>query len=256
MDFRPKEEMQNQCVVNMRTEQCCGEHRKRLELFCQEDEAFICVLCVPRHSSHSFLFLHEALSVYKDKLKTALSSLELKFEHLKDQQKTNEKELLDIHDDAYSLEQYVIQEFTKLHLLLHDWEQKLLQQLKNNNVAVLKQKEENLECTKHDAVVTSVKVPTGSLEFRKEITLTLEEMKENAENIKSDVTATCKALYDKSEPIKQKTVDILTVPESFEDLAVMFSEEEWKMLRKQDKELHREVMIQNYETLISVGHAR
>ncbi|XP_043942457.1 nuclear factor 7, brain-like [Protopterus annectens] len=202
--------MQNQCAVNVTTEQCCGEHRKRLELFCQEDEAFICVLCVPRHSSHSFLFLHEAPYVYKDKLKTALSSLELKVGHLKGQQKTNEKELLNIHDDAYSLEQYIAQEFTKLHVLLHDWEQKLLQQLKYNKVSVLKQKEENLECTKHDAVVTNVKAPNGSLEFRKEITLTVEEMGENAENIKNDVPAKCKALYDKSETRKQETVGFLT----------------------------------------------
>ncbi|XP_043942455.1 zinc finger protein 569-like [Protopterus annectens] len=246
--------MQNQCTIKVRAEQCCGVHKKRLELFCQEDEAFICVLCAPRHSSHSFLSLHEALSVYKDKLKTALSSLELKVRHHKDLQKLHEKELLDIHDDAYSLEKYIIEEFTKLHLLLHDWEQKLLQQLKNNKVAVLKQKEDNLECTKCDAVVTSVKVPNGSLEFRKEITLTVEEMKENAENLKNYVTATCKALYDKLEPVKLETVGFLTAPETFEDVAVTFSEEEWKMLRKQDKELHREVMVQNYETLISVGY--
>ncbi|XP_043942453.1 zinc finger protein 182-like isoform X1 [Protopterus annectens] len=367
MDFNKKDEMQNLCAVKLRTEQWCGEHRRRLELFCQKDEAFICVLCVPRHSSHSFVFLHETATVYKDKLKTALSSLELKVKHLKDQQNTNEKELLDIHDDAYSLEKYIIeeftklqlllhdweqkllqqlkndkvallkqieenlectkrdavvtnvkvpdgslefrkeitltmeemgdnaenikhdvtatckalyeksetikqktvdfltedaysleqyiaQEFTKLHVLLHDWEQKVLQQLKNNKMAVLKQVEENLECTKHDAVVTNVKVPNGSLEFRKEITMTLEEMKENAENIKNDVPAKCKALYDKPETIKQETVGFLTIPETFEDVAVTFSEEEWKMLRKQDKELHREVMVQNYETLISVGY--
>ncbi|XP_043942988.1 nuclear factor 7, brain-like [Protopterus annectens] len=210
-----KEEMQNRCAINVRTDHCCGEHRKRLELFCQEDEAFICVLCVPRHSSHSLLLLHEALSMYKDKLKTALSSLELKVGHLKGQQKTNEKELLDIHDDAYSLEQYIMREFTKLHLYLHDREQKLLQQLKNNKVAVLKQMDENLECTKHDAVVTNVKAPNGSLEFKKEITLTVEEMKENAENLKNDVPATCKALYDKSQTRKQETVGFLTVSALF-----------------------------------------
>ncbi|XP_043923845.1 zinc finger protein 320-like [Protopterus annectens] len=42
--------------------------------------------------------------------------------------------------------------------------------------------------------------------------------------------------------------------ESFEDVAVRFSREEWKMLSKQQKELHKEVMVQNYETMISVGY--
>ncbi|XP_043923737.1 putative zinc finger protein 705E [Protopterus annectens] len=47
----------------------------------------------------------------------------------------------------------------------------------------------------------------------------------------------------------------LEVPESFEDVAVKFSREEWKMLSKQEKELHREVMVQNYENMVSVGYS-
>ncbi|XP_043921895.1 uncharacterized protein LOC122797152 isoform X2 [Protopterus annectens] len=47
----------------------------------------------------------------------------------------------------------------------------------------------------------------------------------------------------------------LEVPETFEDVAVTFSEEECKMLSKQQKELYREVMVQNYETMISVGYS-
>ncbi|XP_043943295.1 zinc finger protein OZF-like isoform X2 [Protopterus annectens] len=44
----------------------------------------------------------------------------------------------------------------------------------------------------------------------------------------------------------------LEVPDAFEDVAVDFSREEWKMLSNQDKELHREVMVQNYEHMVSV----
>ncbi|XP_043922332.1 zinc finger protein 260-like [Protopterus annectens] len=47
----------------------------------------------------------------------------------------------------------------------------------------------------------------------------------------------------------------LEVPESFEDVAVKFSREEWKMLSKQEEELHREVMVQNYENMVSVGYS-
>ncbi|XP_043923829.1 zinc finger protein 883-like [Protopterus annectens] len=46
----------------------------------------------------------------------------------------------------------------------------------------------------------------------------------------------------------------LEVPETFEDVAVEFSGEEWEMLSKPEKELHKEVMIQNYENMISVGY--
>ncbi|XP_043922360.1 zinc finger protein 558-like [Protopterus annectens] len=43
------------------------------------------------------------------------------------------------------------------------------------------------------------------------------------------------------------------VPESFEDVAVEFSEEEWAMLNKQEKALHKEVMVQNFDNMISIG---
>ncbi|XP_043943302.1 putative zinc finger protein 705E isoform X4 [Protopterus annectens] len=45
----------------------------------------------------------------------------------------------------------------------------------------------------------------------------------------------------------------LEMPEAFEDVAVDFSREEWKMLCNQEKELYKEVMMQNYEHMVSVG---
>ncbi|XP_043943306.1 uncharacterized protein LOC122815120 [Protopterus annectens] len=44
----------------------------------------------------------------------------------------------------------------------------------------------------------------------------------------------------------------LEVPETFEDVAVDISREEGKMLSNQEKELHGEVMQQNYEHVVSV----
>ncbi|XP_043924362.1 zinc finger protein 2-like isoform X3 [Protopterus annectens] len=49
-------------------------------------------------------------------------------------------------------------------------------------------------------------------------------------------------------------IEGMQAPEAFEDVAVCFTDEEWKMLNKQEKELHKEVMMQNYETMISVGY--
>ncbi|XP_043937096.1 zinc finger protein 2-like isoform X2 [Protopterus annectens] len=46
----------------------------------------------------------------------------------------------------------------------------------------------------------------------------------------------------------------LEVPDAFEDVVVTFTDEEWRILSEQQKELHREMMVQNYETMISVGY--
>ncbi|XP_030051370.1 protein ZNF783-like [Microcaecilia unicolor] len=43
------------------------------------------------------------------------------------------------------------------------------------------------------------------------------------------------------------------VPVAFEDIAIYFSQEEWKDLEKWQKELYKDVMKENYQILISIG---
>ncbi|XP_043943800.1 gastrula zinc finger protein XlCGF57.1-like [Protopterus annectens] len=46
----------------------------------------------------------------------------------------------------------------------------------------------------------------------------------------------------------------LEIPENFKDVAVDFSREEWNTLTKEEKDLHRDVMVENYMHMITVGY--
>ncbi|XP_043942350.1 zinc finger protein 501-like [Protopterus annectens] len=95
-------------------------------------------------------------------------------------------------------------------------------------------------------------VSDANLELKNKVIKTVKEMENLSDCIQNGLRTTPKTFSNIFQLGQQQY--LLTVPETFEDVAVTFSKEEWKLLRKQDKELYREVMVQNYENLVSLGY--
>ncbi|XP_043942582.1 nuclear factor 7, ovary-like [Protopterus annectens] len=124
----------------------CKEHGEELKLFCKVDETPACVTCQDssKHSSHIFLPMQEAVSMYQDKLKTVSASLELRVKELIELQSQQQQKMLGISHQARNLEKHITSEFATMIHFLQDREKMLIQQLKGDETEILQEMEENM----------------------------------------------------------------------------------------------------------------
>ncbi|XP_043923944.1 zinc-binding protein A33-like [Protopterus annectens] len=198
-----KEEIlnQEQKSHNLPVSHECTEHKEALKVFCQDDGCLVCVMCVisSKHKGHTFLPIPEATSMFQDKMKNTVSSLEVKMKRLKESQNKQEENISGIKDEAQSLEQHITSEFDKLRQFLQDKEQQLIQQLKEEAAGILGNMTKNLEkieemkeaIQSYKSIIESTLQQEDSVLFLKGITdeiqriikgLEEEEMKEKTKN--------------------------------------------------------------------------
>ncbi|XP_060707125.1 nuclear factor 7, brain-like [Hemiscyllium ocellatum] len=124
----------------------CEEHQRELELFCETDKKLICLICRDsrEHREHRFLPINETVEIYKNKLKSSLDSLTEKKSSVLQAELTQKRKISEVREQASSLQTHITSEFTKMHQILTEKEQRLLRDLREEGERIVEPMEKNL----------------------------------------------------------------------------------------------------------------
>ncbi|XP_072406174.1 zinc-binding protein A33-like isoform X2 [Chiloscyllium punctatum] len=122
----------------------CEKHQEDLKLFCETDKKLICLICRDsrEHREHRFLPINEAVEIYKDQLKSSLDILTEKKSAVQQTELTQKRKISE--EQASSLQTHITSEFTKMHQILTEKEQRLLRDLREEEERVVEPMEKNL----------------------------------------------------------------------------------------------------------------
>ncbi|XP_041068424.1 zinc-binding protein A33-like isoform X2 [Carcharodon carcharias] len=124
----------------------CEEHQEELKLFCETDKKLICVICRDsrKHREHRFLPIKEAVEIYKDQLKSSLDSLTQKKSAVQETEQKQKRKISEVREQSSNLQSHITSEFTKMHQILTEKEQRLLRDLREEEEKILERMEKNL----------------------------------------------------------------------------------------------------------------
>uniref|UniRef100_UPI00398EAE99 zinc-binding protein A33-like n=1 Tax=Pristiophorus japonicus TaxID=55135 RepID=UPI00398EAE99 len=124
----------------------CEEHQEELKLFCETDKKLICVICrdAREHREHRFMPIKEAVGIYKDRLKSSLDSLTEKKSEALETELKQKQQISGVREQSSSLQTHITSEFTKMHQILTEKEQRLIRDLREQEGKILETMEKNL----------------------------------------------------------------------------------------------------------------
>ncbi|XP_036448280.1 tripartite motif-containing protein 35-like [Colossoma macropomum] len=118
------------------SEELCILHNEKLKLFCLDDQQPVCVVChlSKTHKDHNCCPVDEAVTDFKNKLKSALEPLQKNLRVLEEAKQDYDQTAAHIKTQAQHTERQIKEEFEKLHQFLRDEEAA--------RIAALKEEEE------------------------------------------------------------------------------------------------------------------
>ncbi|XP_054831889.1 E3 ubiquitin-protein ligase TRIM7-like [Eublepharis macularius] len=124
----------------------CAKHLEPLKLFCQNEQALICVVCdrSEEHRRHEVIPLEEAFEEYTDKFCSSLNILMKEKEKRMACKADTEKESQRLLEQTESERQKIVAEFRKLHEFLEEQEKLLLAQMEELEKDIARERDEHL----------------------------------------------------------------------------------------------------------------
>ncbi|XP_039357995.1 E3 ubiquitin-protein ligase TRIM39-like [Mauremys reevesii] len=208
-------------------ERVCGEHQEILKLFCEEDQTSVCVVChlSRAHRDHRVVPIKEAAQEYKEKLQGALGPLRKELEEALALMSAEEEEITEWQGKVKNKKEMITGEFNKLHTLLREEEQLLLQTLEEEKRETLQRLRENITKLSQQSsflqqLITEIeeKCQLPVVELLKDVKSTLnrsENVKlQEPEAVSTDLKNVYKISLDMREALQRFGVDMTLDPDT------------------------------------------
>ncbi|XP_044839030.1 E3 ubiquitin-protein ligase TRIM39-like [Mauremys mutica] len=208
-------------------ERVCGEHQETLKLFCEEDQTSVCVVChlSRAHREHRVVPIKEAAQEYKEKLQGALGPLRKELEEALALMSAEEEKTTEWQGKVKNRREMIAGEFNKLHTLLREEEQLLLQSLEEEEKETLQRLRENVtklsqQSSSLQQLITEIeeKCQQPVVELLKDVKSTLsrsENVKlQELEAVSTNLKNVYKISLDMREALKRFVADVTLDPDT------------------------------------------
>ncbi|XP_048343185.1 E3 ubiquitin-protein ligase TRIM7-like [Sphaerodactylus townsendi] len=135
-----------QAVVAGRKWRGCPKHQEPLRLFCKEDEALVCLVCIRsgEHRDHKIRFLEEASPEYKEKFCSFLDMLKKERERIVVCKQGIEKESQDLLKQVTGQKEETVTKFRELRSFLEEQEKRFLAHMEEVEEEVARKRDQYL----------------------------------------------------------------------------------------------------------------